>query len=76
MRNPLVLCVLLAGLPFHTYGQQATVVGTVTDPSGEVVPNEAITFDRREVRSADTFFVVDIGSRRQPLSRIAASKEG
>ena len=43
VRHLLILCVLLAGLPFHAYGQEATIVGTVTDTSGAVVPNVAIS---------------------------------
>ncbi len=43
VRHLLILCVLLAGLPFHAYGQEATIVGTVTDASGAVVPNAAIS---------------------------------
>jgi len=39
----MVLRVLLAGLPFYAFGREATIVGTVTDPSGSVVPNMAMT---------------------------------
>jgi hypothetical protein len=29
----------LTGFAMSTFGQQATIVGTVTDPSGAVIPN-------------------------------------
>jgi len=37
------LCALLAGLPFVAAAQDATIVGTVTDPSGAAIPNVTIT---------------------------------
>ncbi|MGA9885106.1 MAG: carboxypeptidase regulatory-like domain-containing protein [Candidatus Acidiferrales bacterium] len=37
------LAVLLFGLPLLASAQEATIVGTVTDPSGAAVPNAAIT---------------------------------
>jgi Carboxypeptidase regulatory-like domain len=36
-------CVLMLASAFHASAQQATIVGTVTDPTGAVVPNVAIT---------------------------------
>ena len=61
MRNLLVLCVLLAGLPFHAYGQQATVVGTVTDASGAVIPNVAITMTNTETSQIHNVTTNDSG---------------
>ena len=43
LRYLAILVVLLVGLPFLAYGQEATIVGTVTDPAGAVVPNVTIT---------------------------------
>jgi hypothetical protein len=43
MRFLLVLVVALIGFSFSTFAQQATIVGTVTDPSGAVVPNVSVT---------------------------------
>lgn len=52
-----LLCMFFLGLSFHAFGQEATILGTVTDPSGSVVPNVAITIthvETGEVRSTVT----------------------
>ncbi len=38
-----ILILAMVCLPFLAYGQTATILGTVTDPSGAVVPNVTIT---------------------------------
>src|SRR5208337_2556997 len=38
-----LLCLLFALFPFKAAAQEATIVGTVTDPSNAAVPNVAIT---------------------------------
>ncbi|MGC2889457.1 MAG: carboxypeptidase regulatory-like domain-containing protein [Candidatus Acidiferrum sp.] len=43
LRFLFVLLLALIAFSFSTYAQQATIVGTVTDPSGAVVPNVAVT---------------------------------
>jgi hypothetical protein len=43
LRYLLVLLVALIGFSASTFAQQTTIVGTVTDPSGAVVPNVAVT---------------------------------
>ena len=43
LRFLFVLCVALIGVSFSTFAQQAAIVGTVTDPSGAVVPNVNVT---------------------------------
>jgi hypothetical protein len=43
LRYVLVLLVALIAFSASTFAQQATIVGTVTDPSGAVVPNVAVT---------------------------------
>jgi hypothetical protein len=56
-RNLIILSVLLAGLSFYAVGQEGTILGTVTDPSGSVVPNATVTVtdvDTNEVRTAAT----------------------
>jgi hypothetical protein len=39
----LTLCALLVGFPFLAAAQEATIVGTVTDPSAAAIPNVTIT---------------------------------
>src|SRR5271163_432063 len=43
LRFLLVLLVAIIAFSASTFAQQATIVGTVTDPSGAVVPNVAVT---------------------------------
>ena len=50
-----VLLVALIGFSASTLAQQATIVGTVTDPSGAVVPNVAVTL-RIRIRASATSF--------------------
>ncbi len=45
----LLFLALLLGVAFHAFGQEATILGTVTDPSGSVIPNATIT-----ITSVDT----------------------
>ena len=40
---PIFLPLLVLGLPVLASAQEATIVGTVTDPSGAVIPNVAVT---------------------------------
>jgi len=43
-RHVIALVAIILGISFQAFGQQAaTIVGTVTDPSGAVVPNVTIT---------------------------------
>jgi len=48
LRFLFVLLALLIGFSASTFAQQATIVGTVTDPSGAVVPNVSITVTNTE----------------------------
>ncbi len=43
LKCPLVVCLLILGMPLLAWAQEATIVGTVTDPSGSVIPNVTIT---------------------------------
>src|SRR5579872_4266950 len=43
LRFLFVLLIALIGFSASTFAQQATIVGTVTDPSGAVVPNVAVS---------------------------------
>jgi hypothetical protein len=60
LRHLLVLCVLVVGASF-AFGQEATVVGTVTDPSGSVVPNVAITITNTDTGISHSFTTNDGG---------------
>jgi hypothetical protein len=42
------MCVLLGAIAIPAYAQEATIVGTVTDPSGAAVPNATITITSTE----------------------------
>jgi hypothetical protein len=56
-----VLCLLLFGLPSVSFGQNATIVGTVTDPSGGVIPNVNITVTNTETGWTRTIPTNDSG---------------
>ncbi len=60
-RYQLVFCVLLSGLPIFAFGQEGTILGTVTDPSGSVVPNVAITITDVDTNTARTSATNDTG---------------
>src|SRR5713226_3977311 len=44
----LLLCVIVLGVTGQAFGQNATVVGTITDPSGAAVANATITITHTE----------------------------
>ena len=48
LSHALVLCMLFLGVSSQAFGQNATVVGTVTDPSGAAVANATITITHIE----------------------------
>jgi hypothetical protein len=56
-----ILCLLLAGLPFLAAAQEATIVGTVTDPAGSVVPNVTVTVTNTGTGYVRTFTTNDVG---------------
>jgi hypothetical protein len=60
----------MVSLPFLAYGQNATIVGTVTDPSGAVVPNVTITITHVETGRAQVFASNDAGQFVAPDLRI------
>ena len=61
MHHLLVLGAILAVLPFCAYGQEATVVGTVTDPTGASVANAKVTLTNLETNLSKTFTTNDSG---------------
>ena len=60
IRNLVVLCVLLF-VGSLAFAQEATVVGTVTDPSGSVLPNVTITITSTDTGKVSTFTTNDAG---------------
>jgi Carboxypeptidase regulatory-like domain/TonB-dependent Receptor Plug Domain len=56
-----VLVVLLLGVAFLTTAQEATIVGTVTDPSGSVVPNVTITITNVKTGVSRSLNTNDVG---------------
>jgi hypothetical protein len=61
LRYLLLLLILLAGLPFRASAQNATIVGTVTDPSGSVIANVKISVTHLETTLVSTFATNDSG---------------
>src|SRR6266403_4614870 len=61
LRYLLLLVVLLAGFPFRASAQNATIVGTVTDPSGSVVANAKITITNLETNLTHSFTTNETG---------------
>ena len=61
LRYLVILGVLLAGLPFRASAQNATIVGTVTDPSGSVIANVKITVAHVETNLTHTFTTNEAG---------------
>src|SRR6266571_3961872 len=61
LSHALLLCMLVFGTAAQTFGQNATIVGTVTDPSGSVIANVKITVTHAETSLAHTFTTNDAG---------------
>jgi hypothetical protein len=51
----LVVCTLMTVDSLSTLAQNATILGTVTDPSGAAVPNVHITVTDLDTNQANTF---------------------
>jgi hypothetical protein len=61
LRHLLVLCVLVVGASFAFGQAAATIVGTVSDPSGSVIPNVKITVTNTETGLTRTISTSDSG---------------
>src|SRR4029077_5142678 len=61
LRFLFVLLMALIGFSASTFAQQATIVGTVTDPSGAVVPNVAVVITNTDTGSGRTIPTNDAG---------------
>ncbi len=56
-----VLFLFLMASALCAFGQEATIVGTITDPSGSVVPNVALTITHVETGQTRTSVTNDTG---------------
>jgi Carboxypeptidase regulatory-like domain len=61
LRHAVILAALLLCLPFLTLAQDASIVGTVTDPSGSVIPDVQITVSNLETGLTHTIKTNDTG---------------
>ncbi len=66
LRPFVVLCALLFGLSLSAFGQTATIVGTVTDASGGVLPNVTITITNTATGVTKTSPTNDVGQYALP----------
>ena len=57
----LFLLLVFVALPSRTFGQTATIVGTVTDPQGGAVAGVTITLTNTETASVKTLTTNDAG---------------
>ena len=79
-RNGRYLAILFAFLmaaALYSFAQEATIVGTVTDPSGATIPNVTITATRVETGEVRTSVTNDTGGLgRQNLSHTGTTGLG
>ena len=61
-RRAVVFAVMLLGFSSLAFAQNATVVGTVTDPSGSAIPNAKITVTSVETAATRTITTNESGS--------------
>ena len=70
IRRLVVLCALLLCLPLLATAQNASIVGTITDPSGAAVPNVKITVISTETGLTHTVVSNDSGQYAIPELKI------
>jgi len=56
-----IFATLLLGLPLLAAAQEATILGTVTDPSGSAIPNVTITITNTDTHIVTHFKTNDVG---------------
>src|SRR5437588_4282235 len=61
LRHAVALLVMVLGISFQASAQEATIVGTVTDPSGSVIANAKITAKNVETGLAHTITTNEAG---------------
>jgi hypothetical protein len=67
-----VFGIFFLGLSFQAFGQEATILGTVTDSSGSVVPNVTVTLTQTISLSAFQYLAFSFRIkyvRMQPLAK-------
>jgi hypothetical protein len=57
-----VLILVLAGLPSRSFAQTATILGTITDPSGAVIPNVSVVISNTDTGREITIPTNDAGA--------------
>jgi hypothetical protein len=80
LRFPFVLLVALICFANSAFAQQATIVGTVTDPSGAVIPNVAVSITNTDTglnrvyptNEAGQYVAVDLPRDSRPPNRRAS----
>jgi hypothetical protein len=61
IRHAFILAAIILCLPLVAFAQEASIVGTVTDPSGSVVPNVKISITSAETGLVRTITTNDVG---------------
>jgi len=61
VRNLFILSVLAIGFSYHALAQEATLLGTVTDPSGAAVPNVTVTVSNVDTGQSAQFKTNSVG---------------
>lgn len=66
LHQVLLFCLLTLAFAFHAAAQEATIVGTVTDPSGSTIPGAKITITNNETSAVRHVVSSDAGQYAAP----------
>src|SRR5258708_8327375 len=66
----MVICAFVLAATFQAFAQEATLVGTVTDPSGAAIPNVSITITNTDTGLASQATSNEVGQYVVPSLRI------
>src|SRR5438552_10341682 len=66
----MVICAFVLAAAFQAFAQDATLVGTVTDPSGAAVPNVSITITSADTGLVNQTSTNDVGQYVVPTLRV------
>src|SRR6516162_507770 len=72
LHNSVFLIALLATLPALAFAQEATIVGTATDPSGGVIANVTVTITNEQTGTTRTLTTNSFGQYVAPGLPIGA----